>query len=216
MAAKAFQAAEVVGTIQSIIEGVKEKRVEAGETIELRIGIKGYDPTKDTRFRGEVTLPYQKRKEERTLVIADTMLAKQLEDTDIPYVLIENYKGKTKENKKLRKKLVKSYNSFISVASIYKVFEPQIFTRKKKPIYMIKNINEIKNFYEEVKRKVQLNLKADMLLGFAIGTTKMPADHVAQNFAAAMTGLLGLVKKGVQNIRSVHIKSTQGKPVKYY
>ncbi|OAG29434.1 large subunit ribosomal protein L1Ae [Nematocida displodere] len=216
MGSKMFGAEEVVPVIEKIVEGTKPKNVEGGETIELRIGIKGYDAAREARFRGEVTLPFLKRKEEKILVLADIALSKILDGTDIPFVLIDDFKGKEKEKKVIRKKLVKKYHSFISIASVYKVFEPSLFTGNKKPVYMIKNINEIKNYYEDVKRKVQLNLKADLLFGFAIGTTKMPLEQVAQNFAAAMTALLGLVKKGMQNIRSVHIKTTQGKPVRYY
>lgn len=213
---KVFEPEQVLPVIQKLTTGIKPKRIEAGETIEVRIGIKGYDSARETRFRGDVTLPFPKRGNEKVLVIAEASLAKVLENTDIPFVLMENYKGKDRENKLKRKKLIKQYHSFISLPSVYKVFEPSLFTGNKKPVYMIKNVNEIKNYYEDVKRKVPLNLRADMLFGFPIGTSKMPAENVAQNFSAAMTALLGLVKKGMQNIRSVHIKTTQGAVVKYY
>lgn len=213
---KAFEPEQILPVIQKITSGIKKKNIKAGETIEVRIGIKGYDSARETRFRGEATLPFPKREREKVLVIAEASLAKALENTDIPFVLIENYKGKDRDNKLKRKKLIKQYHSFISLPSVYKVFEPSLFTGNKKPVYMIKNVNEIKNYYDDVKRKVPLNLRADMLFGFPIGTTKMPAENVAQNFSAAMLALLGLVKKGMQNIRSVHIKTTQGAVVKYY
>ncbi|KAI5160910.1 large subunit ribosomal protein L10Ae [Nematocida ausubeli] len=216
MGSKAFEAEAIVSTLETIINGVNPKRVEAGETIEVRVGIKGYDAARDKRFRGEVTLPYPKRKEEKVLVLADIHLANALEGSDIPFISFDEYKGKTPEAKKRRKSLVKKYHSFISVPSLYKVFEPLIFTGKKKPVYMIKNINEIKNYYEDVRRKVQLNLKADLLLGFSVGTTKMSPTEVSQNIATAMQALIGLLKKGMQNLRSVDIKSTQGKTIRYF
>ncbi|KAI5190073.1 large subunit ribosomal protein L10Ae [Nematocida minor] len=216
MGSKAFEAEAIIPALEKIIEGVKPKRAEAGETIEVRVGIKGYDPARDKRFRGEVTLPFSKRKEEKILVLADIHLANALEGSDIPFISYDEYKGKTPEGKKRRKKLIKQYHSFISVPSLYKVFEPLLFTGKKKPVYMIKNINEIKNYYEDVKRKVQLNLKADLLIGFPVGTTKMDSNEVSQNISTAMIALIGLLKKGVQNIRSVDIKSTQGKPIRYF
>lgn len=216
MGAKIFGAEEVASTIGKIVEEIPERKVAKGETVEVSIGIKGYDMARDKRFRGEVTLPYAKRATEKVLVLADTTLASVLEGTDIPFVLFDSYKGKTKADKVARKKLAKKYHSFISVASVYKVFEPAIFTGKKKPIYMIKNPNEIKNFYEDVKRKVALNLKPDLLMGFSIGTTKMSVDEISQNFATAMGALIGLLKKGMQNIRFVRLKSAQGKAVRYY
>ncbi|KAI5184353.1 large subunit ribosomal protein L10Ae [Nematocida homosporus] len=215
MSSKIFGADDVIPVIRKITEGVREKKKETGETIELRIGFKGYD-AKEQRLRGEVTLPFPKRRTEKVLVIADNALARVLEGTDIPFVMMENYKGETKEMKKMKKKLVKSYHAFISVASVYKVIKANVFSGKKKPVFMIKNINDIRNFYEDVKRKVQLNLKADLLLGFSIGTTTMPVEEVAQNFSTAMSAILGFAKKGMQNIKSVHVKSTQGKPIKYY
>ncbi|EHY66481.1 large subunit ribosomal protein L10Ae [Nematocida ausubeli] len=216
MGSKAFEAEAIVSTLETIINGVNAKRVEAGETIEVRVGIKGYDAARDKRFRGEVTLPYPKRKEEKVLVLADIHLANALEGSDIPFISFDEYKGKTPEAKKRRKSLVKKYHSFISVPSLYKVFEPLIFTGKKKPVYMIKNINEIKNYYEDVRRKIQLNLKADLLLGFSVGTTKMSPTEVSQNISTAMQALIGLLKKGMQNLRSVDIKSTQGKTIRYF
>ncbi|KAI5166005.1 large subunit ribosomal protein L10Ae [Nematocida sp. ERTm5] len=216
MGSKAFEAEAIVSTLETIINGVKPKRAEAGETIEVRVGIKGYDPARDKRFRGEVTLPYPKRKEEKVLVLADIHLANALEGSDIPFISFDEYKGKTPEAKKRRRNLVKKYHSFISVPSLYKVFEPLIFTGKKKPVYMIKNVNEIKNYYEDVRRKVQLNLKADLLLGFSVGTTKMNPVEISQNVSTAMQALIGLLKKGMQNLKSVDIKSTQGKTIRYF
>ncbi|KAH9386164.1 large subunit ribosomal protein L10Ae [Nematocida major] len=216
MGSKAFEAEAIISAIEKVISEVKPKKVEAGETIEVRVGIKGYDPARDKRFRGEVTLPYLKRKEEKVLVLADIHLTNALEGSNIPYISFDEFKGKTPEAKKRRKKLVKQYHSFISVPTLYKVFEPAIFAGKKKPVYMIKNINEIKNYYEDVKRKIQLNLKADLLIGFPVGTTKMSANEVSQNTSTAMTALIGLLKKGIQNLRSVDIKTDQGKPIRYF
>lgn len=216
MGSKLFEAEALIPVIEKIISSVKEKKVEQGETIEVRVGIKGYDPARDKRFRGEVTLPYSKRKDEKVLVLADIHLANALEGSNIPFVPFDEFKGKTPEAKKRRKSLVKKYHSFISVPTLYKVFEPLIFTGKKKPVYMIKNINEIKNYYEDVKRKVQLNLKADLLIGFPVGTSKMNPTEVSQNTSTAMIALIGLLKKGVQNLRSVDIKTAQGAPIRYF
>jgi len=216
MSSKIFGAEEILTSINKIIEEVAEKRKEKGETIEISIGLKGYDVSRDKRFRSEVTLPYRKREAERILVLGDLAMKDLLEGTEIPFVLYDDYKGKNKADKVKRKQLAKKYQAFISVPNLYKVFEPSIFTGKRKPIYMIKNVSDVKNFYEEVKRKIQLNLKPDLLFGFPIGTTKMAAEEVSQNFAAAMTGLIANLKKGIQNVRFVRLKSTRGKPIKYY
>lgn len=215
---KVFGVERLTPVVAKIIEEIKEKKVEKGETIEVRVLLKGYDAKKDKMLNGEVTLPFNKRQNEKVLVIADLPLSKALaaQDPDIPYVLMENYKGKGPEEKKAQKKLVEKYHSFISVVSLYKVFNPKVFAGKKKPVYMIKNVNEIKNFYEDVKRKIRLNLKDDLSFGFAVGNTKMTPDEVSQNISAAMTTMVGMAKKGMQNIKSVYIKSTQGKSVQYY
>lgn len=211
----AFAAERVAPVLKSLVEGVPEKKKARGETVEVRVCLKGYDPGKDKRFKGDTTLPYAKRKGERVLVLAEHELAKALEGTGIPFVLAENYRGKEKEKKRLRKKLVKQYHSFITVASVYKVFEPSLFSAKKKPVYMIRNVNEIQSFYEEVRRKVTFNLRPDMLIGFPVGASGMAVEELAQNFAHAMQYLLTLQKRGMQNIRSVYVKTTQGKVARF-
>ncbi|KAI5192626.1 large subunit ribosomal protein L10Ae [Nematocida sp. AWRm77] len=213
---KVFGVEKLIPVVTKVFEGIKEKKIEQGETVEMRVRIKGYDPKKDKMLKGEITLPFQKRTQEKVLIIADAPLERALQGTDLPYVLMETYKGKSAEEKKARKKLIKKYHSFISVVSVYKVFEPRLFAGNKKPVYMIKNISDIKNFYEETTRKLQLNLKDDLSFGFSIGSTKMAINEVAQNISTAMISMVGLAKKGMQNIRSVYIKSTQGSSIQYY
>ena len=207
-----FAAEKVLPSIQTIIEGAK---VEEPETIEARVAFKGYDILREKRFNGEVVLPHPLRQRDRVLIIADSSLSTLLKGTDLQYVEAENFKGKDKDMKKTRKRLVKKYKAFIAVPSVYSVFEPKLFAGKRKPVFMIKNVNDIQSFYEDTKRKVQLVLKKDMLLGFPIGYTTMGADEVAQNFVQAMQALLALQKKGIQNIRSVNLKATKGKVIKF-
>ena len=49
-----LQADEVRAALREIIAESKEKKRNFTETLELQIGLKGYDPSKDKRFTGNL------------------------------------------------------------------------------------------------------------------------------------------------------------------
>ena len=55
-----------------------------------------------------------------------------------------------------------------------------------------------------------------LTLGVAIGHVNMSADDVLQNAVTSINFLISLLKKNWQNVRSITIKSTMGKPQRLY
>lgn len=53
-------------------------------------------------------------------------------------------------------------------------------------------------------------------MAVAVGHVGMSEDELAQNIFLAVNFLVSLLKKNWQNVRSLHIKSTMGKPQRLY
>ena len=59
-------------------------------------------------------------------------------------------------------------------------------------------------------------MKKVLCLAVAVGHVEMSADELAQNINLTINFLVSLLKKNWQNIKSLHIKSTMGKPQRLY
>jgi large subunit ribosomal protein L10Ae len=65
---------------------------------------------------------------------------------------------------------------------------------------------------DEVRATIKLQLKKVLCLGVAIGNVAMTDDELVSNIMLAVNFLVSLLKKGWQNVGSLVIKSTMGKP----
>ena len=59
-------------------------------------------------------------------------------------------------------------------------------------------------------------LKKVLCLGVAIGHVDMTEDQLTANIMLAVNFLVSLLKKNWQNVKSLHIKATMGKPQRLY
>jgi len=53
-------------------------------------------------------------------------------------------------------------------------------------------------------------------MGTSVGSLGMTEEELRQNINMSINFLVSLLKKGWQNIKSLHIKATMGKPVTLY
>jgi large subunit ribosomal protein L1 len=64
------------------------------------------------------------------------------------------------------------------------------------------------------RKTVMVRLRGQPVLQCRIGTEEMPDKQVLENTQAVLSRLEGKLKKGLKNVKSVHIKTTMGQPVK--
>jgi len=69
---------------------------------------------------------------------------------------------------------------------------------------------------KEIKATVRFQLKKVLCMGTAIGTLDMTEEELRQNINMSVNFLVSLLKKGWQNIKTLHIKTTMGHPVRLY
>jgi large subunit ribosomal protein L10Ae len=87
--------------VVAILAASTEKPRKFTETIELQIGLKNYDPQKDKRFSGTVTLPHVPRPKLKLCMLGDAKHCEEAAALGLAVMDVEALK-KMNKNKKVR------------------------------------------------------------------------------------------------------------------
>jgi len=223
-----LQASSVRSSVKTIVaQSGLDTYKEAGgkkrnfvETIELQIGLKNYDPQRDKRFSGTVKLPHVPRPRMQLCILADAAdvdRAKQL-DEELPFMTVEDLK-KLNKNKKLVKKLAQKYDAFLAsealIKQIPRLLGPGLSKAGKFPT-PVSHSEDLAKKVNEVRSTIKFQLKKVLCLAVAVGHVNMEEDQIMSNTMLSINFLISLLKKQWQNVGSLHIKSTMGKPQRLY
>jgi large subunit ribosomal protein L10Ae len=195
-----------------------EKARKFNESVELQIMLKGYDPTKDKRFSGTVMLPYIPRPLMKVCVLADAKHIDTCQAEGIAFKSVEDLK-KLNKNKKLVKNLAAEFDAFLCSPSLIKqiprILGPGLNKAGKFP-GLLQHEESMAAKVADLKKTIKFQMKKVLTLGVAIGHLKMEKKDVITNLVTSINFLISLLKKNWQNIKTLNIKSTMGKPVRLF
>ena len=204
--------------IKTMFEGAQEKKRNFTETVELQIGLKNYDPQKDKRFSGTVKLPFCPRPEMKVCVLGDVQHCEQATAIWVDAMTVEDLK-KLNKNKKLVMKLAKKYSAFLASDSVIKMIPrllgPGLNKAGKFPTLVTHN-DSLEAKVNEIRSAVKYQLKKVLCMGVAVGNVSMAEKDLYINIQMAINFLVSLLKKNWQNVKSLHVKTTMGKPIRLY
>ncbi|XP_022105965.1 60S ribosomal protein L10a-like isoform X1 [Acanthaster planci] len=204
--------------VEQVLKGSQEKKRGFLETVELQINLKNYDPQKDKRFSGTVKLRTIPRPKYKVCVLGDQQHCDEAKANNIPCMDAEALK-KLNKNKKLVKKLAKKYDAFLAsealIKQIPRLLGPGLNKAGKFPS-LVTHSDQLVTKVEEVKATIKFQMKKVLCLAVAIGNVSMSDDDLVSNIALGINFLVSLLKKNWQNVRSLYIKSTMGKPQQIY
>jgi len=188
------------------------------ESVELQIMLKNYDPQKDKRFSGVVKLPHTARPKFTVCVLGNQAHIDQAKANGVPHMSVEDLK-KLNKDKKLVKKLAKKYDAFLAsdalIRQIPRLLGPGLNKAGKFPTILAAGDDMVAKI-NDMKMTIKFQMKKVLCLAVAVGTVEMTDDQLAQNINMSVNYLVSLLKKHWQNVRSLHIKSTMGKPYRLY
>lgn len=210
------QASAVRAAVQEVQN--PEKKRNFSETVELQIGLKNYDPQRDKRFSGTVRLPMAPKPKMKLCILADAAHIDQAKAIGLEFMSVDDLK-KLNKNKKEIKKLAKKYNAFLAsevlIKQIPRLLGPGLSKAGKFPTPVSHN-DSLEAKIDEIKSTIKFQLKKVLCLGVAIGFIEMTEDQLVNNIMLAINFLVSLLKKNWQNVKSLFIKSSMGKPVRLY
>ncbi|MBM3233473.1 hypothetical protein FJZ19_00080 [Candidatus Pacearchaeota archaeon] len=201
---------------EEVIKAIQELRKQEArkfkQTIDLIINLKNFDIKRES-VNLIVNLPH-KIKDKKSAAFLNTK--SKIIDT-ITKEEFSNYK-----NKKDIKKLVKNYDFFIAhaglmplIASTFGKYLGQAGKMPSPQLGIITNDSEnsIKEVIEKGERAVKIKSK-EPSLKLGIGREEMKDEDIAENILVVYNAVLNVLTGKKDNIHSVLIKFTMGKPVK--
>lgn len=195
-------------------ENSRQRKFE--QTWDFIINLRGLDLKKpENRFKAEIPLPKGRGKEPKTLVFADLMANDAKKHADM--VITKAEMGKLASDKKKLRKLADEYDFFFGEAPLMPEIGKSMGTvlgprgKVPKPIPPKADIGPIIN---ASKRMVRISLKSVPVVYVSVGSEKMKNEDVAANARAVYAAVRDKLPKGTNNIKSVLLKLTMGKPVK--
>merc|ERR1712186_21560 len=204
--------------VAEMITASKDKNRKFTESVELQIMLKNYDPQKDKRFSGTVKLPNIARPKFSVCVLGNQAHIDEAKKHGIPHMSVEDLK-KLNKDKKLVKKLAKSYNAFLAsdalIRQIPRLLGPGLNKAGKFPTILASGENMLEKI-EDMKCTIKFQMKKVLCLAVAVGDVSMSDDALVQNINMSINFLVSFLKKQWQNVRSLHIKTTMGPAIRLY
>ncbi|MFH1364165.1 MAG: 50S ribosomal protein L1 [Candidatus Aenigmatarchaeota archaeon] len=200
--------------IKKVKEQSKERKFK--QTWDISIGLKGLDLRKpENRLNTEFVLPEGRGKEQKVVVIADS-IAKEAENHADKVVTKEELESIISDKKKI-KKLADSYDRFLCEASLMaqvgKHLGAILGPRGKVPKPMPPRANP-EPFIKMAKRTIRISLRDNPVIHISVGTEDMEDEKVVKNIDAVLNFIKEKLPKGQTNIKSAYLKLTMSKPVR--
>ena len=193
-------------------ESEKHKKVKFEQTVDLIINLKEIDLRK-TQITSILTLP-NKFRDRRVAAFLDKK--SKIVDT-ITKPEFESFSSKSKT-----KRLLQEYDFFIASAKLMPAvatsFGRALGPSGKMPspqlgILLNESDEEIEKMISKIDYICRFRVK-EPSIKVAIGREKLSDGEIAENAATVYAGLFKQLPRGKDNVRSVLIKFTMGKPVK--
>jgi large subunit ribosomal protein L1 len=209
--------------MKSILEAVKEakdksKKRNFAQSVELAISLQDVDPKKaGDRIQELIELPHPAGKETRICVIASGEMALKAKRSGASLVMKRGDIEALMGDKKRQKELAKIYDFFIAEAPLMplvgKSLGATLGPRGKMPTPVPPTVN-IADQIKKHRKMVLLRMRGQPVLQCRVGNESMADEEIAENVQAVMRRIEGKLKRGIKNIRSIHLKTAMGTPVK--
>merc|ERR1712216_795355 len=204
--------------IQSVLDAAAAKKRKFVETIELQVVLKNYDTQKDKRFAGSIKLPNIPRPRMSCCILGDAKHVEAAKAAGIPCMDVEALKALNKDKKKV-KKLANTYSFFLASPSLMKqiprLLGPTMHKLGKFPT-LVEHTEDLTEKIDSIRGTVKFQLKKVLTLGVAAAHVEMTEEQIYANVMITINFLISLLKKNWQNIKTLNIKSTMGKPQRIY
>lgn len=208
---------------KTILDAIKEAKGKSEkrnfvQSIELVINLQDVDPKKPgSRIQELIELPYSLGKENRICVIASGEMALKAKRAGADLVVERGGLEALMGDKKKQSELAKTYDFFIAEAPLMPVVGRSLGATLGPKGKMPTPIPPTANIADQIKKHrkmVLVRLRGQPVLQCRVGNENMPDEEIAQNVQAVIRRVEGKLKRGIKNIRSIHLKTTMGSPVK--
>jgi len=209
--------------LKESLEKLKEgNKRNFSQTVDLIINLRNLDLKKpDHQIEFFIQLPKSKGKQSKLCALVGPELGDQAKSVMDNVVLAKDFDKYTKD-KKLTKKLASNYDFFIAQANIMpkvatafgRVLGPKGKMPNPKAGCIVPPNANLKIISTKLKNTVKISGKKAPLIQTSVGTEADNPEDVIENVKYVYNNLVHHLPQGENNIKSLYIKYTMGKPVK--
>ena len=203
---------EKTDVLESLKKLRKEEKKKFEQSVDLIINLKNFDIKKDS-LNLFVELPHK---------VKDVRIGAFLnEKSGVVDSITKSNFGKYKDKKQV-KKLLKTYDYFIASAALMPAVATSFgrylgpvgkMPSPKLGIIKSEKDDEIKKIVDKFGKIARVRSK-EPSLKFCIGKENMKDEEISENVVAAYNNIINNLPRKKENVKSVMIKFTMGKPIK--
>ena len=210
-------------TTEQIAKGIEQaltdrKKREFVESLDLQVMLRDYDPDKEKRFNSATTLNHNVKSSLKVCVIGTIGHVEEAKELGFEGTLVDDLK-KFNNEPKLIKKWARKFDSILVTDSknkdVTKLIGRYITSIGKLPVTITER-EKVKDKVAEMLKTIRFRVKKVPWLAQSFGVDNLSQDNLRQNLTKSINFLISLLPKGWQNIKTVHIKTTMGRPVQLY
>ncbi|MHA1734305.1 MAG: 50S ribosomal protein L1 [Promethearchaeota archaeon] len=206
-------------------EGKKDKVRKFTESLDLIVNIKEVN-LKDPKMRIslEVILPNPIREKVSAMVVCDGDRKLDAEKLGFPTLDKDGLEKIPQMEKKQVKKIVKNHEYFIAQADLMRFVAQYLGRylgpRGRMPIPppngydIFQPTSSVKDVLERYKSIVRITMKKQLVIQLKIGKKDMEVGKLTDNAMAIFHVLEGKLPRGLDNVKTVFVKTTMGPSVK--
>ena len=198
--------------IEKILENRKKRKFV--ETIDLQVMLRDYDPNKDKRFNATCELNHQCRSNMKICLVGTVNHIDQAKAAGLDFKSLDDLKKFNRDAKEI-KKWARKYNTLLVSESIAKNVTRTVgryITSIGKIPVQISDSETVSDKVQEMMSTIRFRVKKYPWLGQGVGIDTLSQEDIRGNITKSLNFLASQLPKGWHNFKSVHIKTTMGKP----
>ena len=204
----------IIESIAKALENRKKRKFV--ETMDLQVMLRDYDPNKDKRFNSSHALAHPCRSNMKVCLIGTVNHVDQAKEIGLDFKSLDDLKKFNKEAKEI-KKWARRYDILLVSESIAKnvtrTVGRYITSIGKIPVQIHDN-EVVSAKLSELKNTIRFRVKKYAWLAQGVGIDTLDQEQIKENVTKALNFLVSLLPKGWHNLKTVHLKTTMGKPVR--
>ncbi|XP_037524434.1 60S ribosomal protein L10a [Rhipicephalus sanguineus] len=205
-------------SINALLDESNRSHRKFTETVEMQIALKNINPHKDKPASGTFRVKHSMKPNFKVCVIGDPEHCDEAKAKKVNFIDMDTVRLMRKKSS-IAKRIIKKYDGFLASTTIIKDVTNLVGPMMKRMGKLPMPLAHGDNLYEKIlesKTTMTFQMKRVLWLAVCVGHVKMTPDMLAENIDTAIRSLLTLLKKDWQNIRSIHLKSTMGRPQRIY
>jgi len=207
---------QIIEAVKTAIESAPERKFP--ESIEISVNVRNIDMAQPkNRIDETMALPNGTGEPQKIVVLGKGDITTQAKNAGVDLIIgpeeIERLGGEKRE----ARKMAESYQFFLAETAVMPLVGRYLGTRLgprgKMPMPVPPGM-DITTTVERLRKSVKFRTKDKITFHVKIGVVAMGPEELAENIDAVLKKVESSLENGVQNLRSVYVKTSMGPSVR--